>query len=164
MKYETFLPSPLGLIKAVYSETCLEQIDFADQVDELTVASGAAGSRLMAQLQDELAAYFAGTLRTFSVTCSLERGTGFQQRVWQALQNIPYGTTVTYGDLAKSLGLSAGASRAVGKACGANPIPILIPCHRVIAAGGSLGGYSGGLWRKARLLALEGAGSYSYPL
>jgi len=164
MKYETFIPSPLGLIKAVCSETFLEHIDFVDQVDELMVASGAAGSRLMAQLQEELEAYFTGTLRTFSVPCSLEQGTGFQKRVWQALQHIPYGTTVTYGELAKFLGLSIGASRAVGNACGANPIPILIPCHRVVASGGSLGGYSGGLWRKERLLALEGAGEYSYPL
>ena len=107
------------------------------------------------QFAAELEAYFNGKLQTFSVPINLDRGTDFQRRVWQALLAIPYGKTVTYGELARSLGLSAGASRAVGNACGANPLPIIVPCHRVVAANGSLGGYSGGLWRKEGLLKVE---------
>lgn len=84
------------------------------------------------------------------------RGTAFQRRVWQALREIPYGHTVTYGELATRLGSSA---RAVGSAVGRNPISILIPCHRVLGADGSLTGYAGGLENKKRLLALEGIDS-----
>ena len=82
-------------------------------------------------------------------------GTPFQKKVWLALTKIPHGETRTYGEVAKSIG-SPGAARAVGTACGANPLPILIPCHRVLAAGGKLGGYSGGLDIKKKLLACEG--------
>lgn len=160
MKYETFLPSPLGLLQVVHTGTVIEQIDFLDQVDEPPAVSGATGLRIIAQLQDELAAYFDGTLRIFSVPFVFKGGTVFQRKVWQALLRIPYGRTLPYGDVAKALGLSAGASRAVGNACGANPLPLIVPCHRIVAARGGLGGYSGGLWRKRRLLEREGA----YPL
>lgn len=81
--------------------------------------------------------------------------TEFQKRVWKALQGIPMGQTRQYADLAKALGCP-GAARAVGQACGANPIPVLVPCHRVLAAGGALGGFSAGVEWKRRLLALEG--------
>lgn len=83
------------------------------------------------------------------------RSTAFQQRVWTVLRSIPVGETRQYSDLARALGCP-GAARAVGQACGANPIPVLIPCHRVLAAGGTLGGFSAGLEWKRRLLALEG--------
>lgn len=85
----------------------------------------------------------------------LESGTPFQKRVWTALQQIPLGEASSYGKMAASLEMPK-AARAVGAACGANPIPLLIPCHRVLAANGALGGYSGGLDWKKRLLALEG--------
>ena len=85
------------------------------------------------------------------------RGTEFQRSVWRALREIPYGETTTYGELARKLGRRA-ASRAVGAANGANPIPIIIPCHRVIGKDGELTGYGGGLWRKRLLLELERAG------
>ncbi len=84
------------------------------------------------------------------------RGTEFQLRVWEALRIIPRGTTTTYGALARSLGLKTGAARAVGSACGANPVSLIVPCHRVLSAGGGLGGYYWGVARKQRLLQAEG--------
>jgi AraC family transcriptional regulator of adaptative response/methylated-DNA-[protein]-cysteine methyltransferase len=87
-----------------------------------------------------------------------EAGTAFQRAVWRALRTIPPGQTRTYAEVARALGRPAGAARAVGQACGANPIPVLTPCHRVLAAGGRLGGFSAGLEWKRRLLAAEAAG------
>ena len=96
---------------------------------------------------------FAGELREFNLTLAPE-GPVFHQRVWRELGNIPYGQTISYGELARRIG-SPNASRAVGRANGANPIPIVIPCHRVIGSNGKLTGYGGGLPRKEFLLALE---------
>ncbi len=104
---------------------------------------------------DQLREYFAGTRRAFTVRLS-PRGTPFQQRVWRALCDIPYGETISYGTLAARIGQPT-ASRAVGLANGANPLPIIVPCHRVIGANGSLTGYGGGLPIKRQLLALERA-------
>jgi methylated-DNA-[protein]-cysteine S-methyltransferase len=101
----------------------------------------------------QLTAYFKGTLRQFDVPVS-PQGTPFQQRVWSALQDIPYGETISYGELARRLG-NPQAVRAVGLANGSNPISIIIPCHRVIGSNGSLVGYGGGLATKQALLALE---------
>ena len=106
-----------------------------------------------AAARDQLAAYFAGELRAFDLRLAL-RGTPFQLEVWEALQAIPYGATVSYGELARRLGRPA-ASRAVGLANGRNPVSIVVPCHRVIGSGGALTGYGGGLDRKRRLLELE---------
>jgi methylated-DNA-[protein]-cysteine S-methyltransferase len=103
----------------------------------------------------QLDAYFAGELTEFDVTLRLD-GTEFQQRVWNALRDIPYGETVSYGELAARVG-NPGASRAVGLANGRNPVAIIVPCHRVIGASGSLTGYGGGLDRKRALLELERA-------
>ena len=102
----------------------------------------------------QLNAYFSGKLREFDVTLAGE-GTDFQCRVWKALCGIPYGTTASYGDVAKSVGNPA-ASRAVGLANGRNPISIIVPCHRVIGSSGKLVGYGGGLHNKTTLLKLEG--------
>jgi methylated-DNA-[protein]-cysteine S-methyltransferase len=102
----------------------------------------------------QLSEYFAGTRREFDLPLRLE-GTAFQQRVWRGLTEIPYGATWSYGQLAKRIG-NPNASRAVGLANGRNPISILVPCHRVIGADGSLTGYGGGLERKRWLLAHEG--------
>ncbi len=101
----------------------------------------------------QLTAYFAGKLRSFDLPLA-PRGTVFQQQVWRALQQIPYGETASYGELAKRIG-NPNAVRAVGLANGANPISIIIPCHRVIGSNGSLTGYGGGLPIKRALLALE---------
>lgn len=107
-----------------------------------------------AGLREQLAEYFRGTRRGFDLPLA-PRGTPFEQRVWAALVDIPYGGVTTYGELARKLG-DPNAVRAVGRANGANPIPIVIPCHRVIGADGSLVGYGGGLDVKIRLLELEG--------
>jgi methylated-DNA-[protein]-cysteine S-methyltransferase len=112
------------------------------------------GSPLLSEAARQLDAYFAGKLHRFDLPLA-PHGSAFEGRVWVAMQAIPYGETRSYGDLASAVD---SAPRAVGRACGKNPIPIVIPCHRVLAKGG-LGGYSGdgGLATKTRLLALEGA-------
>ncbi len=102
---------------------------------------------------EQLAAYFAGTLQSFDLPL-MPRGTAFQQRVWQALLLVPYGTSSSYGQLARALG-QPGAARAVGGANHCNPLPIVIPCHRVVGANGRLGGYAGGVHFKRLLLDLE---------
>lgn len=101
----------------------------------------------------QLTAYFDGELTEFDVPLNLA-GTPFQRRVWEELRRIPYGTTISYAELARRVGNPA-AARAVGSANGKNPVSIIVPCHRVIASDGSLGGYGGGLDRKERLLGLE---------
>lgn len=111
-------------------------------------------SRLIAQCTRELAEYFAGKRQAFDVPIHAAPGSDFDQRVWTALRRIPRGKTVSYGQLARAIG-KPGAARAVGTACGRNPLLIVVPCHRVIASSGSLGGFSAGLSRKRRLLALE---------
>ena len=109
--------------------------------------------------REELTAYFEGTLREFTAEVVL-RGTEFQQRVWAALRELPYGSTCSYGELAVAIG-SPTAVRAVGLANGKNPVSIVVPCHRVVGANGSLTGYGGGTERKRALLELEGAGAPS---
>lgn len=111
---------------------------------------------------EQLAAYFAGEWRTFELSLDL-RGTPFQGRVWQAVAAVPYGATRTYGEIAASIG-QPDAVRAVGAANGANPLPIVIPCHRVVGAGGKLTGYGGGLPMKRYLLDLERAATGALPL
>jgi methylated-DNA-[protein]-cysteine S-methyltransferase len=101
----------------------------------------------------QLRAYFAGELKDFDLPLA-PKGTEFQQNVWAELCKIPYGETISYGELARRIG-NPNASRAVGLANGSNPIPVVIPCHRVIGANGKLTGYGGGLPIKERLLALE---------
>ena len=116
---------------------------------------------LFVALADQLDAYFAGQLRTFDVPL-VSQGTPFQMMVWELLRAIPAGTTTTYGALARALAEQREgripSAQAVGGAVGHNPISIVIPCHRVVGANGSLTGYAGGLERKAALLALENVG------
>jgi AraC family transcriptional regulator of adaptative response/methylated-DNA-[protein]-cysteine methyltransferase len=108
----------------------------------------------LAALRVQLAEYFAGRRRDFDLPV-LTPGTPFQERVWQALREIPFGQTRSYQDIAVALG-EAGAVRAVGRANGMNRVAIVVPCHRVVQKDGRLGGYGGGVWRKQRLLELEG--------
>ena len=115
---------------------------FGERVDDALPAATA-----------QLAEYFAGERTAFDLPLA-PRGTAFQQAVWAALRDIPYGETRSYGELAAALG-RPGASRAVGLANGRNPISIVVPCHRVVGAGGKLTGYAGGMERKSWLLALE---------
>jgi len=108
---------------------------------------------VLAAAASQLDAYFRGELTSFDLPLALD-GTQFQRCVWAALQSIPYGQTISYGDLARRIGQPS-ASRAVGLANGRNPVAIVVPCHRVIGADGSLTGYGGGMDRKRFLLALE---------
>lgn len=108
---------------------------------------------IFGEAKKQLAAYFAGELKSFNIAIRLE-GSPFQMRVWQELLKIPYGTTITYKQLAERLG-DVKSIRAVGKANGQNPIPIIVPCHRVIGSNGKLIGYGGGIEKKLFLLRLE---------
>jgi methylated-DNA-[protein]-cysteine S-methyltransferase len=110
---------------------------------------------LLDEVANQVQAYFAGRLRKFRLPLDLP-GTDFQHQVWRQLQEIPYGETRSYGQIAAAIGRPQ-AVRAVGAANGSNPAPIVVPCHRVIGAGGRLTGYGGGLPLKKRLLELEGA-------
>ena len=109
-----------------------------------------------AEVIRQLAAYFAGELTTFSLDLA-PRGTEFQQRVWRALDSVPYGTTVSYGQLAARLGVPRDRIQALGAAIGVNPLAIIRPCHRVVGSDGGMRGYAGGVERKQRLLVHEGA-------
>ncbi|PZG11142.1 cysteine methyltransferase [Micromonospora craterilacus] len=102
----------------------------------------------------ELRAYFAGELSEFGVPVTVPRGSEFERAVWREMTRIPYGETLTYGEVARRVG-DPGAARAVGVACNRNPIPVIVPCHRIIGAGGKLVGFGGGLDRKVKLLELE---------
>ncbi|RKR03399.1 methylated-DNA-[protein]-cysteine S-methyltransferase [Kushneria sinocarnis] len=118
---------------------------------------GASRSPVIRHAAEQLAAYFSGERFEFELPLA-PPGTAFQQRVWQALRAIPWGTVTAYGMLAEQLSLSPGHARAVGGAVGRNPLSIIVPCHRVLAGSGRLGGYAGGLERKRALLTLEGVG------
>jgi methylated-DNA-[protein]-cysteine S-methyltransferase len=102
----------------------------------------------------ELADYFAGHLLEFTVPVEFRQGSAFERAVWGEIAKIPYGEMLTYGAIAAALG-DPGAARAVGTACNHNPIPVLVPCHRVVGAGGKMVGFGGGIDRKRRLLELE---------
>jgi methylated-DNA-[protein]-cysteine S-methyltransferase len=149
------MDSPVGRLRLIASDDALVGIWFEHGRD---AARGAAGlvsksSAILARARGQLEEYFAGTRRDFDLPLE-PRGTEFQRSVWRRLTRIPYGDTTTYGALAGDLGNPNG-SRAVGLANGSNPIPIVIPCHRVIGADGSLTGFGGGLAIKAALLELE---------
>jgi AraC family transcriptional regulator, regulatory protein of adaptative response / methylated-DNA-[protein]-cysteine methyltransferase len=150
--------TPIGGMIAVCSDHALHMLEFplqhrlALQLPRLgRVACGR--TAITDHLQTELTAYFAGKRPAFTTPLSLP-GTAFTQSVWSALQAVPYGATQSYATLACTLG-HPGATRAVGRANGANPIAILVPCHRLIGADGALTGYAGGLWRKEWLIAHE---------
>ena len=128
----------------------------------VTDADAAAMSPLARKVAEEVAEYFTGMRETFSVPIHL-RGTAFQRRVWKELLAIPFGELVTYGDITERVGLPMSGARAVGGAVGRNPVSIMVPCHRVVGASGSLTGYAGGIDRKRALLSLEGAGSSAAP-
>lgn len=142
--------SPLGALRVEATREALVALSFIDG-EAPGVQHGA--HPILDRVERELGAYFDGALRAFTVALA-PKGTGFQRRVWDALLEIPYGETWSYARLASRAGSNA---RAVGGANGRNPIAIVIPCHRVIGADGSLTGYGGGIDRKERLLALEGA-------
>lgn len=157
------LLTPLGPMLIGASDGGVALCEFADrrmletQLERLRTRLGAAlvpgTTALLAELTRQLEAYFAGELRDFDVPLDLP-GTEFQQTVWSALRAVPYGTTASYGDLARTIGRPS-AVRAVARANGDNRVAVLVPCHRIIGSDGSLTGYGGGLWRKQKLLAHE---------
>lgn len=153
---QTTVLSPLGPLALVASPTGLIGVWFETQAHRpnLSLLTECATHPLLMQAAQELAAYFAGQRSTFSVPLDLSRGSDFQQRVWQQLLAIPCGRTTSYGAISHQLGMPK-AVRAVGGAVGRNPLSIIVPCHRVIGANGSLTGYAGGLSRKVALLNLE---------
>ncbi len=146
--------SPVGRLELVESGGALVAIRF-DAPPDGSPGAHRGGSEVLSAAHRQLAEYFAGTRRVFELPLR-PAGTDFQRRVWHRLARVAWGRTTTYGILASDLGLPPGASRAVGAANGANPLPVVVPCHRVIGSDGSLTGYAGGLARKATLLRLEG--------
>ena len=148
----TVVDSPIGPLTLVASETALQELHFGVSGTDMSGGLSPVLDRTVIQLES----YFAGELIEFDLPLEL-RGTEFQRRCWLALATIPYGQTVSYGEQARRLGLGPAAARAVGAANGQNPLPIVLPCHRVIGADGSLTGFGGGLDTKRFLLEHEGA-------
>ncbi|MFE9168831.1 methylated-DNA--[protein]-cysteine S-methyltransferase [Streptomyces kebangsaanensis] len=154
MKQYTVIDSPYGPLTLVADDGVLCGLYMTDQRHRPPQETfGERDDRPFGEAVDQLNAYFAGELKDFTLQLRLH-GTPFQRNVWDQLRRIPYGETRSYGQLAAALG-NSGASRAVGLANGKNPIGIIVPCHRVIGASGSLTGYGGGLPRKQRLLEFE---------
>ena len=149
------IDSPVDLLTLAGRDGTLTNLRMVGQTHEPSRAGWERDDDAFGDVVEQLGAYFAGELTRFDVDLTLA-GTQFQRRVWTALQTIPYGETRSYGQIAEQIG-APGASRAVGLANGRNPIGIIVPCHRVIGASGSLTGYGGGLERKKQLLAREAA-------
>ena len=142
------IETAFGWFTLIEEAGCIVGLRFGQSME-----SPAECSPLLLEAEEQLHAYFAGKLRHFALPLA-PRGTAFQQRCWNVLSAIPYGKTLTYGQLAQQIGCK-GAARAVGMAANRNPLPILIPCHRLIGANGTLTGYAGGIPLKERLLRLE---------
>ncbi|MFD0359209.1 methylated-DNA--[protein]-cysteine S-methyltransferase [Streptomyces sp. NPDC127110] len=156
-KIHTVVDSPYGLLTLVATDGVLSGLYMTGQrhrpAEESFGERVADSEEPFPEVRRQLAAYFAGELTEFTVPVRLE-GTAFQRSVWEQLVRIPYGRTWSYGQLAAELG-KPNASRAVGLANGKNPVGIIVPCHRVIGASGSMTGYGGGIERKVRLLEFE---------
>ncbi|MGH3445380.1 MAG: methylated-DNA--[protein]-cysteine S-methyltransferase [Nocardioidaceae bacterium] len=167
----TTTDSPIGELRIVEQKGSVVALDFVGpmpaggpQTSSMTAAATRADGRPLGERDDslpvlreaitQLAAYFARDLKEFDLPLD-PYGTDFQRRVWEQLRRIGYGDTASYGEIAGRLGMTGHAARAVGLANGRNPIPVVIPCHRVVGADGSLTGYGGGIERKQLLLDLE---------
>jgi methylated-DNA-[protein]-cysteine S-methyltransferase len=153
----TVTPSPIGELALAVDDVGLCRVRFsphsvAADVPAGELAAGAPAS--LAAAADQLRAYFAGELTEFDLPLSVPGGSDFERVVWAAMREIPYGQMRTYGEIAAETG-DPGAARAVGVACNRNPLPLVVPCHRVVGAGGKLVGFGGGLPRKRFLLELE---------
>ena len=163
MKLQKKINSPIGAIYLAASDAGLNYIYWdplnIPMLSEKTKDSKAA--KIIEKTEKQLSEYFSGKRTQFDLPLSI-KGTEFQKRVWQQLSQIPFGVTMSYKDIALKLN-DGKASRAVGTANGRNPISIVIPCHRVIASDGTLGGYAGGLKVKVKLLTLEKASFKSSP-
>ena len=152
MSFSFHLKTPLGPMQAELSEHALAKLSFSVTKKKATSVPGVYQA-LAAEIEGQINRYFDGILKEFSLPLE-PAGTDFEKRTWSELERIPWGTTTSYGEIAQRLG-DPNLSRAVGRANGANPIAICIPCHRVIGASGDLTGYAGGLDKKKALLDLE---------
>lgn len=168
----TVIPSPVGDLRVVAEQDRLTAVDFLGEMPTAEEGSSVArfatrastdapGDRddtdaVLVAARRQLEAYFSGDLRDFDLPLA-PKGSDFQRRVWQELRAIGYGRTASYGEIAARLGLTGHGARAVGAANGRNPLPIVIPCHRVVGAAGAMTGYGGGMARKRLLLGLERA-------
>ena len=148
------MSSPVGKLTLVASKNGLVAIDVRNNAKQVVTAKDASAQSILLKTKKQLEQYFAGKRTSFDVALDLV-GTEFQVKAWRALCRIPFGKTISYGQQASNI-KKPKAFRAVGSANGKNPIPIIVPCHRVVASDGSLGGYSLGLKMKIQLLALEG--------
>lgn len=153
----TTTDSPVGELRIIARDGAIVAIEFSPfrgLADGRPIGDRCDDDPLLARAVEQLHAYFDRELREFDLPLA-PAGSSFQQSVWAQLRSIAYGETASYGEIARRLGKTNAASRAVGLANGSNPIPIVVPCHRVIGADGSLTGYAGGLDRKRLLLGLE---------
>ena len=148
------MSSPVGKLTLVASKNGLVAIDVRNNAKQVVTAKDASAQSILLKTKKQLEQYFAGKRTSFDVALDLV-GTEFQVKAWRALCRIPFGKTISYGQQAANI-KKPKAFRAVGSANGKNPIPIIVPCHRVVTSDGSLGGYSLGLKMKKQLLALEG--------
>lgn len=153
----TVLDSPIGELSVALDEVGVCGVRF----DPVEHAGPVGADERFAVVAGELAAYFAGELTEFTVPLSVRRGSDFERAVWREMTTIPYGGMRTYGEVARAVG-DAGAARAVGVACNRNPIPVIVPCHRIVGAGGKLVGFGGGLPRKRHLLELEARVTFAH--
>ncbi len=151
MKYYYYYDSPIGILTLVENNDVLVGLRFGQVQSDGEERETA----LLNKVKTQLSEYFDGKRREFDLPLAFDCGTEFQRRAWEFLLTLPYGTSVSYGDVAKAAG-NARAVRAAGNAVGRNPIAVIVPCHRVLAKGGALGGFSGGLDKKRFLLRLEG--------
>ena len=152
-KYTQIYHSPIGVIKIVASEFCIEELVFVEAAKVSSIALSENSPTVIQQCIDELLEYFAGNRRNFSVAINQE-GTEFQQRVWKELYEVPFGKNLSYGELAKKMG-DPTAVRAAAAANGKNKIAVIVPCHRIVGADRSLVGYAWGKARKKWLLQHE---------
>lgn len=155
MTHYRTIDSPIGPLTLAGEGSILTNLRMVEQTYEPDRSDWVRDDTAFPDVVEQLEAYFSGELREFDLDLKMD-GTPFQRKVWNALRTIPYGETRTYGDIARQIG-SPTAFRAVGLANGHNPIAVIVPCHRVIGANGSLTGFGGGLERKSKLLELERA-------
>jgi methylated-DNA-[protein]-cysteine S-methyltransferase len=149
------IDSPIGDLSLAVDDVGLCRL----RMGTAEVEPGIVRDKVLLLAQEELKAYFAGELTEFSIPLSVPGGSEFERAVWQQLRRIPYGEMQTYGEVARIVG-DAGAARAVGVACNRNPIAVVVPCHRVVGAGGKMVGFGGGIPRKRHLLELEARVSF----
>lgn len=156
--FSSFFISPIGRMHITASDAGITGVYFKEDEEQLPASNP---NKWTTSCEEQLAAYFAGDLKKFDLPLAAT-GTPFQQQVWSYLISVPFGKTDTYGAIANALDNPL-SIRAVGAANGKNPIAIIVPCHRIIGANGTLTGYAGGLWRKEFLLKHEGVTAFVQP-